>query len=254
MEQAMSQHNLIRRFLVSAMLTTAVISSTGLHAGEATITGNAAVRSDYVFRGVSQTDEGLAIQVGAEANTASGLYGGAWVSNVDKPWGGVYNVVGGDEDVEIDLYVGKRFSADTGDYSITGDVGIIRYGFAGDPDDLSWTEAYIGASVGGFSAKISTTIEGAPMGDYVEASYSGNFRELFDYRLHAGHSMLERNTRGFKQYSDYSVGVSKNIKGADLGLTYFRNDKNGDARFLRLSDDRLVFSVSYQRDVLRLDY
>ena len=58
---------------------------------------NAGVASDYIFRGVSQTDGpqgfgGVDISSGA-------LYAGAWVSNVD---------FGDDTDAEYDLYVGVK--------------------------------------------------------------------------------------------------------------------------------------------------
>jgi hypothetical protein len=45
--------------------------------------GTVTVTSDYVFRGLSQTDEGVALQGELRYDHASGFYAGLWASNVD---------------------------------------------------------------------------------------------------------------------------------------------------------------------------
>ena len=57
-----------------------------------------AVTTDYVFRGVSQTDNEPAFQAGASYSAPFGLYAGVWASNVDFGEGG--------PDYEVDYYVG----------------------------------------------------------------------------------------------------------------------------------------------------
>ena len=47
-----------------------------------TVSANVAVTSDYVFRGVSQTQENPALSAGVDL-TKSGFSAGAWASNVD---------------------------------------------------------------------------------------------------------------------------------------------------------------------------
>ena len=47
-----------------------------------------AVTTDYVFRGVSQTDNEPAFQAGASYSAPFGLYAGVWASNVDFGAGG----------------------------------------------------------------------------------------------------------------------------------------------------------------------
>ncbi len=106
------------------------------HADGPSVSYNAGVYSDYVFRGVSQTEEDPALQVGADL--ASGhLYAGAWASNVSYT---------GDPDTnaEIDLYGGIRPTL--GDW--TFDIGAIAYLYTNQPDgaDYSYTEAKLGVS------------------------------------------------------------------------------------------------------------
>ncbi|WP_017171143.1 TorF family putative porin, partial [Xanthomonas phaseoli] len=60
--------------------------------------GTFAVTSDYLFRGISQTNEEPAFQAGLTYKTPFGLYLGTWTSNVDFG--------AGDPDWEVDGFVG----------------------------------------------------------------------------------------------------------------------------------------------------
>lgn len=51
-----------------------------------TVSGSATIVSDYRFRGVSQSDKDLAVQAGITVTHESGLYVGAWGSNL-AGWG-----------------------------------------------------------------------------------------------------------------------------------------------------------------------
>ncbi len=79
----------------------AVALSLTAMAAQAEITGNAAVLSDYNWRGITQTSQDPALQGGIDYAHESGFYLGAWASNVD--FGDCC-----DENVEIDLYTGFR--------------------------------------------------------------------------------------------------------------------------------------------------
>lgn len=75
---------------------------------------NVAVGSDYVFRGVSQTEDGAAISAGVDM-TNGVFYAGAWASNVS---------FAGDDDsgVEADIYGGVRpeFAGFALDFGVVG--------------------------------------------------------------------------------------------------------------------------------------
>ncbi|WP_292773230.1 TorF family putative porin, partial [Methylophaga sp. UBA5100] len=51
--------------------------------GAHSVTANVLIGSDYIFRGISQTDNNPTIQGGIDYGHASGLYVGTWASNVD---------------------------------------------------------------------------------------------------------------------------------------------------------------------------
>lgn len=81
----------------------------GAGAAHAEVSVNAAVTSNYVWRGVTQSDSGPAIQAGVDYSTDI-AYVGAWASSVD---------FGGPGTTEIDLFAG-----------VTPSVGIVDFDFS----------------------------------------------------------------------------------------------------------------------------
>jgi Bacterial protein of unknown function (Gcw_chp) len=67
------------------------------------IGGSLAATSDYIYRGVSQSDGHGALQADLHASTPGGLYGGAWASTRD-------NHLEPGTDGAMQLYLGQRFS------------------------------------------------------------------------------------------------------------------------------------------------
>ena len=127
----------------------AAIASLGLampiaHADEAAppspITGNLTFTTDYITRGLSQTGNSPALQGTVEYGHSSGLYVGAFASNVSWPadfFGptapGANAALGGgnsaiSNSLEIDLYAGFR-NKFAGDFSY--DVGAVYYYYPG---------------------------------------------------------------------------------------------------------------------------
>ncbi|RZJ30826.1 MAG: hypothetical protein EON85_04335 [Brevundimonas sp.] len=117
--------------VVAALLATASAST----ASAQDVSFNAAVTSDYVFRGFSQTDEEPALQLGVDVTFESGFYAGAWASNVD---------FGDDTDAEVDVYGGYRTEA--GGFGL--DFGVVGYVYVNDPSgaDYSYFELKAAAS------------------------------------------------------------------------------------------------------------
>jgi len=62
-------------------------------------TASVGLTSDYVYRGISQTYGGAALQLGMNYQSPLGWFAGAWGSNVDP-------YPGGDPSKELDLYAG----------------------------------------------------------------------------------------------------------------------------------------------------
>jgi uncharacterized protein (TIGR02001 family) len=110
-----------------------------------TISGAATLTSDYRFRGVSQSDEGLAVQGGITISHESGLYVGAWGSNL-AGWGTF-----GGTNTELDLIAGYKFGVGEG----TLDTGLVWYMYPSGLDTTDFAELY--AKLSGAVGPVSLT-------------------------------------------------------------------------------------------------
>jgi uncharacterized protein (TIGR02001 family) len=209
----------IRRLLLPAGL---LLWSCGADADW--FSGNAAVVSDYLFRGLDQTN-GPAFQGGLDYAHHSGLYAGGWVSNNRSAGGG-----------EIDLYGGyTRPLPLFGLINATLDAGAVGYVYSGERQaalgggSQDFAELYAGIGAGPASLKASY----AP--DYAGRGAPGWYLQgALDYPLDAGFKLkgalgygggagLERQTAPLtadgigRSYLNYSLRLSKAFK-YDIGL------------------------------------
>src|SRR5688572_15154001 len=89
------------------------------------VTGNVGFFSQYVFRGLAQTNERPALQGGFDYAHSSGFYAGTWASNIS--WFSDL-APGNSVSLEWDGYTGfKKTWAD----ALTSDVGYLRYQYPG---------------------------------------------------------------------------------------------------------------------------
>jgi uncharacterized protein (TIGR02001 family) len=116
-----------------------------------TVTGSVGLVSDYRFRGVSQSDEQLAVQGGFTIAHESGLYIGTWGSNL-AGWGTF-----GGANMELDLIAGYKVPVGGG----TLDVGATWYMYPGGFDNTDFIEPY---------AKLSGTV--GPVGLTAGVAYA----------------------------------------------------------------------------------
>lgn len=116
---------------------------------EITVTGSAAVTSDYRFRGVSQSGGDIAIQGGITVSHASGFYVGTWGSSIDL--GSLYG------STELDIFGGWTGEVSSG---VTTDIGLLYYAYPnGTGGDSEFFEPYasISAMAGPAKVKLGAT-------------------------------------------------------------------------------------------------
>ncbi|MEP6784420.1 MAG: TorF family putative porin [Sphingomonadales bacterium] len=101
-----------------------------------TVSGSVSLVTDYRYRGVSQSDEKMAIQGGLTVTHETGLYAGAWASNL-AGWGTF-----GGSNMELDLFGGikKTFGG------ATVDVGLTWYMYPGGANTTDFAEPYVKVS------------------------------------------------------------------------------------------------------------
>ncbi|WP_339746159.1 TorF family putative porin [uncultured Maricaulis sp.] len=179
------------------------------------VSGNITLATDYVFRGVSQTDHGTAIQGGFDVGSDS-VYAGAWGTNVD---------FGDGTNTELDFYAGYTPSAGGFDF----DFGGILYAYPGSPDtagEQDFLEAFAGISRGygsfDWDAKLSWSpdfyLESGPAW-YAEFGASYQLAENFAVDAHLGLSRFD-DLPG-DDYEDYQIGASTTQFGVDWDLRWY---------------------------------
>ncbi len=96
-----------------------------------TLTGNIGLYSQYIFRGMTQTNREPALQGGFDYSHSSGFYAGTWGSNISWLRDGApvpaYNAGGS---LELDIYAGYKAAIGKSDFIL--DVGGLYYWYPGD--------------------------------------------------------------------------------------------------------------------------
>lgn len=198
-------------------------SATPIHA----MTYNAALTSDYRFRGLSQSRLKPAVSVGADyTHTATGFYLGTWISTIK--W---TKDLGGDGDIEIDIYGGKRGELVP---NISYDFGVLSYIYPSNslPTSANTTELYGQLGYGPAYIKYSGTVNdafGTPDSKgsgYLDIGANLDMASGLILNLHAGRQYIKNNN--FYSYNDYKIGVTKDFGFATGALAVIgTNAKNG---------------------------
>jgi uncharacterized protein (TIGR02001 family) len=198
------------------------------------LTGNAAITSDYRYRGITQTFNDPAVQAGFVLSHASGLYAGAWGSNVD---------FGGTAHLELDPYVGYTTTLAGFASQPVLDVGLWYYLYPSETD-LNWLELYAKL---GFKdvllkdASLLTAVNYTPdfLGLdsdawYLNATYSVPFGSTgFSGIAALGYTQADdfEFSEGEDSYLDWKAGVSysfASVKGMSAELAAIGTDIETD--------------------------
>lgn len=180
---------------------------------------NLGVASDYVFRGVSQTQEDPQLFGGVDL-TAGKFYAGTWASNVD---------FGDKTDAEIDLYAGYKPTVG----AVSLDLGVIYYGYLGAPKgaDYGNVEFKAAASVPAGKGALGAAVFYSP--DSFGAADEAVYYELNgSYPIAAKWSVsgaVGRQTyEGSGDYTTWNVGAAYAINDKlSLDLRYHDTDEHG---------------------------
>ncbi len=154
--------------------------------------GNVSLTTDYLARGITQTDHHGAVQGGFDYVNPNGFFVGTWGSNIS--WltdVGTNHSYGKGASLELDTYAGYTASFAT-DFTYT--VGFLRYNYGGElptPGTVSANTNELNGSIGW---------------KWVSVKYSRSFTNLFGYTDSVGSGYLELNG-------------SYTLAGPDVGLS-----------------------------------
>lgn len=237
---------LIALTLVTAFTSLPVLAEEA--ASPHTLTGNLGLFSSYRFRGIDQTFGRPALQGGIDYAHSSGFYAGNWNSNVSSGAG----YPGGN--LEMDFYAGYKQSF--GDVSI--DVGGLYYYYPGSAGrqiggntkrpgktgsgDVDNGELYVAVSWKFLSLKYSHALTdyfampGTKGSGYLDLSASYDLGDGWGINGHVGHLSMKNfrysNASGSHSgsYTDWKVGLTKDINGWVLGASYVGSNAPGSCR------------------------
>lgn len=194
-------------------------ATAGAAHAEGTVTANVALTSDYVFRGISLSDNGPAIQGGVDYTTDM-FYTGVWASNVS-------------EGIEIDLYAG--FTPSTG--PVDWDLGVIGYFYPGADDDgaeFDYVELTAQASypvteqisVGGGVWYSPENFGDTGTATYWEISSEWTISDALVFNAAYGNQSIEEPAGAGTEddYNTWNIGGTYALHGFNVDLRYHDTD------------------------------
>ncbi len=205
--------------LALAIATTSIAMGGAAFAEDASgpsVAFNVGVASDYVFRGFSQTDEGVQVFGGADV-TSGMLYAGVWASNVDFL---------DSTDAEVDLYAGVKPTL--GPVSL--DIGGLYYAYPGSPkgSGYDYFEAKVAGSVPVGKGTVGAAVFYSPdffgavdSAVYYEVNASTPIVDKLSISGALGHQSLE----GPGDYTTWNVGLGYALNDhLGVDVRYFDTD------------------------------
>jgi uncharacterized protein (TIGR02001 family) len=209
--------------------------------GPITISGSAGLVSQYRFRGISLSDEDLAVQAGLSATHESGFYIGTWGSSLAG-----FGSFGG-SNLELDLFGGYR--TDVGGATI--DAGLLWYTYPGtDGTDYAEPYASISGTLGPATAKLGVAYAldqraiGSEDNWYVYGDVSGGVVGTpLTLKAHLGYSTGNSTLTPAGDYLDWLVGVDYAWKALTVGVAYVDTDIGRRDAAARAFDHDIVDSA-----------
>lgn len=241
---------------IAAAFVFAIAPVSGARAGTA---GSVTLTSDYLFRGISQTNQEPAVQAGLEYAADNGFYVGSWGSNIS--WLSDLTAAGVpvSSSLELDAYGGYR--GKLGD-KLGYDIGALYYWYPGDfPSGFNSAdtgEVYAGITVGPYAnttfgvkyAYAVTDLFGYADSDgsgYLDLNANWEFVPGWTLNVHGGKQWIEHNA--IAEYADWKLGVTRSFaNGFAASVAY--SDTDADEPFYTnayghfLGEDTVVLTLT----------
>ncbi|MCC2617388.1 TorF family putative porin [Aestuariibacter halophilus] len=208
-----------------ALLGALSFSQTVLAAVEA----NIGVTSNYLWRGVTQSNDDPSVSGGIDYSHESGFYAGTWIGSIN--WGD-------GSGTENDYYLG--YAGESGDFGY--DVGYVYYAYPSSGfEDSNFGEIYFNGSYAGFGFGIAYTAnsqvdDDLPFGKgdlYYSVSYGFDLPEEYSLGLTYGYYNFDVDEAvvGDVDYGHFQIDLSK----GDFTLSLSKADEesgNDDTKFV----------------------
>lgn len=248
----------MKKIIGLAILAGASVGVAGVANAEPSFSGNVALTTDYVFRGISQTQSDPALQGGFDY-TNDIFYAGVWASNIDFGSAGGVSV---DAPLELDVYGGVRPVVGP----VTLDIGVIAYLYPGSADDVwlasgdfEYYEGKLGASISpaeGLTLGANLFYSPEFPGDggdaiYIEATAGYTINDNLSISGGVGNQSVDLDGYfvtdsgpSVDSYTTWNVGGTLSAWGFGLDLRYYDTDEDIVNLFGEVvSDERFVATL-----------
>ena len=188
------------------------------------VSGNAAIQTDYIWRGMTQNNGENSVNVGLDVDFENGFYVGTWGAAV-----GV-----GNSNLELDYYGGYTFEMG----GIGVNIGAIQVKYDGD-NQYDFSENYIALSLP-MNVGLHFS-EGDELGDYAEISWG---MDVGAGSLAIAYGDMDSSNGNADGGSHTTIGYS--IPAGDLTVDLSYSDFSGDtnANGTMADQDAVVLTIS----------
>lgn len=248
---------------VIAVITAGVLFASAVNAAEekkdpvdealsgiGTFSADVAITTDYAFRGISQTNEGPALQGGFGWSKGFEIADKRKLEFFANIWGSNVDFSDGDQaHLELDYSGGIR--TEISGVSLEALAIYYSYPQARGNLDYDFVEAGFGVGYDFKVVSVGTSVMWSPdffggIGDayYISGDVGVPLPLKFSLDGHFGASIFSKASA--EDYLDWSIGISRQVLGIDLSLAYVdsdlsRLDCGGEKK---LCDSRIIFTVA----------
>jgi uncharacterized protein (TIGR02001 family) len=235
--------NEMKKILLTAAAACAVAApAMAEEAAGWSFSGNVALTSDYVFRGVTQTLENPAVQGGFDAAYGS-FYTGVWASSLD---------FGYEAPLEVDVYAG--FKPTLG--PVAADIGVVGYFYPGADDALGvpagteFENDYVELYAKGAITPVEPLTLGAAF--YYSPEFFAEAGDAYYVEANAAYvltpSLTASGAVGFQDVEAGFLGGDDNYTTWNLGATYSVAGFGFDVRYSDTTlDDTFYNDIADER-------
>ena len=206
-------------------------------ANAVSVSGNAAIQTDYIWRGMTQNDGQNSVNVGLDVDFENGFYIGTWGAAVDVAKASTAaGQTPANSTLELDYYGGYTFEMG----GIGVNIGAIQVKYDGN-NDMDFSENYIALSLP-MNVGLHFS-EGDELGDYAEISW-GMDVGVGSLAIAYGDMDSSSPTAAPDGGSHTTVGYS--IPAGDLTVELSYSDFKGDtnANGTMADQDAVVLTIS----------
>ena len=196
-------------------------------ANAVSISGNAAIQTDYIWRGMTQNSGDTSVNVGLDADFGNGFYLGTWAATVD---------FGNGHTLEHDYYGGYAFELG----GIGVNIGAIQVTYNG-TTDVDFSENYIALSLP-MNVGLHFS-EGDELGDYAEISW-GMDVGVGSLSIAYGDMDDASATAAPDAGTHTTIGYSMSAGDFTVDLSYSDFNGNTNAAGTKADDEALVLTIS----------